>query len=232
MSAGAVVAIVGVGVALLAVLVPLLLTLSRSNPNSRTELTDTASRPQRRPTRRPVAWWCRPMLDRPDVLVVDVETTGFGPKAEVLAVAAIDTTGRVRLDTVSLPVGRIPRGASDVHGLTRACLRKLGARPWHDVHAELASLLRDAQAVIAWNADYDSRLLKQTAERHGLSLPSVPWHCAMRAEADYRGTGAAWAKLGDAAARLGVRAADAHSAVGDARTTLAVMRRLVEVARA
>ena len=138
----------------------------------------------------------------------------------------------MRIDTVSLPVGRIPRGASDVHGLTRARLRELGALPWPDVHAELASLLSDAQAVIAWNADYDSRLLKQTAERHGLSLPPVPWHCAMRAEADYRGTGSAWAKLGDAATRLGVRVADSHSAAGDARTTLAVMHRLGEAARA
>ena len=52
----------------------------------------------------------------------------------------------------------------------------------------------------------------------------------MRAEADYRGTGAEWRKLGEAATRLGVRVGDAHSAAGDARTTLAVMRRLGEAA--
>ena len=47
----------------------------------------------------------RPLLNRTDVLVVDVETTGFGDRAEVLAVAVIDTTGRVLLDTVSMPQG-------------------------------------------------------------------------------------------------------------------------------
>ena len=72
----------------------------------------------------------RLLLNRPDVLVIDVETTGLGERAEVLAVAVIDTTGRVLLDTVSLPQGQIPRGASDVNGLTRAKLRSMGARPW------------------------------------------------------------------------------------------------------
>ena len=52
------------------------------------------------------------------MLVVDVETTGFGDRAEVLAVAAVDTTGRVLLNTVSMPQGRIPTAASNVHGLT------------------------------------------------------------------------------------------------------------------
>ena len=68
-------------------------------------------------------------LNRTDVLVVDVETTGFGDRAEVLAVAVIDTTGRVLLDTVSMPQGRIPTDASNVHGLTRPRLRSMGARP-------------------------------------------------------------------------------------------------------
>ena len=93
----------------------------------------------------------RPLLNRPDVLVVDVETTGLGDRAEVLAVAVIDTTGRVLLDTVSMPQGRIPTEASDVHGLTRPRLRSMGARPWPEVHGELVELLRGAKIVIAWS---------------------------------------------------------------------------------
>ena len=95
------------------------------------------------------------LLDRKDVLVIDTETTGLDRRSEVLEVAVIDTTGRVLLDTVSLPQGRIPRDASDVHGLTRARLRTMGARPWPAVHAELALLLEDASSVIAWNAEFD-----------------------------------------------------------------------------
>ena len=139
----------------------------------------------------------RRLLDRRDVLVIDVETTGLDARAEVLAVAVIDTTGRALLDAVSWPQGQIPSDASAVHGLTRARLRSMGARPWPEVHVEVADLLRHAAAVIAWNADYDRRLLHQTAERYGLRLPSMLWCCAMEAEATTRSTvgdRAAWIK--------------------------------------
>ena len=179
----------------------------------------------------------RPLLNRPDVLVIDVETTGLGERAEVLAVAVIDTTGRVLLDTVSLPQGQgpIPRGASDVNGLPRAKLRSMGARPWPAVHVELRPLLFGAHAALAWNADFDRRLLEQTAERHGLTLPPVVWHCAMKAEATTRDDlydddpydRAPWVKLTEAAARLRVPAPVAHNALADVRTTLAVVRALV-----
>ncbi len=166
------------------------------------------------------------LLDRHDVLVIDVETTGLGARAEVLAVAAIDTTGRVLIDTVSLPQGPITRGASDVHWLTRARLRAMGARAWPEVHAELAPLLEGVALVIAWNAQFDRGMLEQTSERHGLILPAVPWRCAMNAEADTRGNGASWITLIEAAERLSVPVPDAHVALADARTTLACVRAL------
>ena len=169
----------------------------------------------------------RPLLNRPDVLVVDVETTGFGDRAEVLAVAVVDTTGRVRLDTVSMPQGRIPTDASNVHGLTRARLRSMGARPWPEVRRKLEKLLGDASVLVAWNVEFDRRLLHQTAKRHDLTLPVRPWHCAMEAETTTRGPDAPYAKLSDTARRLGVSSSGAHSALGDARATLAVVRALV-----
>jgi DNA polymerase III epsilon subunit-like protein len=168
------------------------------------------------------------LLDRKDVFVIDTETTGLGRRSEVLEVAVIDTTGCVLLDTVSLPQGPIPRDASDVHGLTRARLRTMGARSWPAVHAKLALLLEDASSVIAWNAEFDRSMLEQTAERHGLMLPAVPWRCAMQAEADTHGPDTAWSNLKEAAEYWCVPASDAHSAVDDARTTLAVVRRLAE----
>ncbi len=169
------------------------------------------------------------LLDRRDVFVIDTETTGLGRRSEVLEVAVIDTTGCVLLNTVSLPQGPIPRDASDVHGLTRARLRAMGARPWPAVHAELARLLENASSVIAWNAEFDRSMLEQTAARHGMILPAVPWRCAMQAEADTHGRDTAWSNLEEAAECRGVPTSDAHSAAGDARITLAVVRRLAKV---
>ena len=93
----------------------------------------------------------------------------------------------------------MPATASDVHGLTRARLRTMGARPWPAVHAESAQLLEDASSVIAWNAEFDRSMLEQTAERHGLMLPAVPWRCAMQAEADTHGPDTGWSNLEEAA---------------------------------
>ena len=88
-------------------------------------------------------------------------------------------------------------------------------------------LLRGAKIVIAWNVEYDSRLLHQTAKRHGLTLPSVTWRCAMEAETATRGPDAPYAKLTDVARRFGVSASGAHNALADVRITLAVVRALV-----
>ena len=103
----------------------------------------------------------------------------------------------------------------------------MDARPWPEVHRELAELLRGASVVVAWNVEYDRRLLHQTAKRHGLTLPSVTWRCAMEAETTTRGPDAPYAKLADVARRFGVSASGSHNALADARTTLAAVRALV-----
>ena len=81
------------------------------------------------------------------------------------------------------------------------------------------------------NAGFDSRLLRQTAERHGLALPDLPWRCAMLDYAAHVGerwkSGShkgqcRWQTLEVAATREGVEPAGAHRALADARMTLGV----------
>lgn len=171
------------------------------------------------------------LLASPDAVVLDVETTGFGADAEVLSVGVINTVGEVLLHRHSLPVGRIPSVVSDKHGLTRARLLSLGASPWPKVHATLEPILAAAPSVIAWNASYDKRLVMQTSERHSLALPDRPWPCAMKAAADCLGKRGK-VKLSVAATILRVTSDGAHNALADARTTLAVLRKLVDGAAA
>ena len=157
------------------------------------------------------------LLDREDVLVVDVETTGVGGRAEVVEVGIIDTTGAERLHVLSMPRGRMQGGAADKHGLTRDVLRKRDAQPWPDVHDAVVEAVDGAAVVLAWNATFDERLLRQTAERHGLEFPDLPWRDA---QADYGGRKA----LVVAAVDSGLTVADAHGALVDARMTLEIMR--------
>lgn len=175
--------------------------------------------------------WSR-LVGRADVLVIDTETTGLGPEAEAVEVAVLDTAGRVRLHAYALPEGPIAAEAAAVHGLSREALAERGARPWPAVHGELEEALRGASLALAWNAPFDERILRQTADRHGLALPPVPWRCCM----DEHAAGGRWQKLVRVAARCGLPTEGAHGALADARMTLGVLRHhsrggLVEQAR-
>lgn len=131
-----------------------------------------------------VAGW-REMLDRRDVLIVDTETTGLGDRDEVIEVAAVDTTGSLRFEALSMPEGPISGGARGAHGLAKEKLAEAGARPWPEVWAELERVLLDARVLLAWNAEFDERLLRQTTERHGCrydlspDLPLPLFRCLM-----------------------------------------------------
>ncbi len=153
-------------------------------------------------------------------IVIDTETTGFGPRSEVVEVAIVDAeTDEVLYDGLVLPEGPIPRAASAVHGLTRAALERLGAQPWPSHHSTVARILGEADQVLAYNADFDRRLLEVTAERYGLELPGVDWRCLMRGYAD----GGRWVKLAEACEREGIAVGELHRALADARLARALM---------
>ena len=163
------------------------------------------------------------LLDREDVLVLDTETTELGTLAEVIEVAIIDTTGALRLSALSMPSGRIWPDAVEIHGLTEARLRAMGARPWPAVHPELAAVLSGARHVLAYNADFDARVLKQTAARHRLPLPAVRWGDVRAAYTQAR-LGREYS-LADAMRQEGLEwEGSQHRAEADCRPLLAVIR--------
>lgn len=167
-----------------------------------------------------------------DPLILDTETTGLGDDAQVIEVSVIDTRGQVLLDTLVRPSGKIPAEASAIHGITDADVAT--APTWADIHERLAELVAD-RLVIAYGADFDVRLIEQTAARHKLEWQRPTTGCAMRLYAqhngewsDRRGTWR-WMKLGVAAEASGIDAGGAHRALADCRMTLGVLQNLAGV---
>ena len=172
----------------------------------------------------------RQFLERPDVLIVDTETTGLGDRAEIVEIAIIDTTGAIQFEALTMPQGRIPKEASDVHGLTRAKLKEEGAKPWPELHAQVTGIIESARVVLAYNADFDSRVLSQTAKRHGLRVPSQPWPWYDLLE-DYRTLRPAGRhKLVSATRREKVKVqGQSHRALYDCQCVLGVMRAIANL---
>jgi DNA polymerase-3 subunit epsilon len=117
------------------------------------------------------------LLDRPDVFILDTETTGLR-NAEVIEVAVIDTRGQVLLDTLVKPrKAEMNPHAQRVHGIS---LEMLSGQPdWTEVFPELRAIL-DQGKVLAWNAPFDARMLKESSEAWQLPHNRFLFICAMR----------------------------------------------------
>ena len=171
------------------------------------------------------AWACALFRSSDEWVVIDTETTGLDPSAEAVQIAVLTLSGTALLDTLVRPCGPIPWGASRVHGITDAHVADAPTYP--ELHAELSRLL-ERRRVVAYNASFDERILRQTAARHGLRAPRAMWECAMRQYArwrnewDERKQDYRWHKLPVMAAP-GVKA---HTASGDCLATLHVLRRM------
>lgn len=174
--------------------------------------------------REAAAEWARHWLGRSDWAILDTETTGLGPDAEIIEIAVLDSRGAPLLDTLVRPLGPIPADATRVHGITAADVADAPAFP--AVAAILAPLLANRAALI-YNADYDLRLLRQSAARHGLTLPRFSAQCVMLRYAEYWGEpgrdGYRWQRLDTACQRHGITGS-AHRARDDCRAVLGLLQ--------
>ncbi|MCY3833938.1 MAG: 3'-5' exonuclease [Chloroflexi bacterium] len=179
--------------------------------------------------RRQAIQWARNLLAH-RFYVLDTETTGLGPVDEIVQIAILDANGADVMNQVIQPTLPIPPVASAVHGIRDADV--LSAPSFKDIYIQLSTLLA-GQVVIAYNMDFDWRMLQQTTAR--FRLPPVRTgkrDCAMKQYARYKGIrhsngrNYVWHKLGVAVAQEGLKAAPAHDALGDARMTLSLIRKM------
>jgi DNA polymerase-3 subunit epsilon len=165
-------------------------------------------------------------------VVLDTETTGLH-RPEVVSIAVVASNGRVLLDERVRPGRPIEPGASRITGLTEADLVDRPEFP--AIYRRLLAAV-SGQRVVIYNAAYDLGVLENTCRRYGLLPPALDAWCAMEWYARLHGEWDAgrqsyrWQRLSTAAARFGVTAVAAHSALGDCRTTLAVVEAALDQA--
>lgn len=179
--------------------------------------------------RRQAIQWAQNLLAH-RFYVLDTETTGLGPADEIVQIAILDGGGAAVMNQLIKPTISIPPVASAIHGIQD---RDVDAAPsFKEIYIRLSALLA-GQVVIAYNMDFDWRMLEQTASRFHLPAMRVRKRdCAMKQYARFKGArhsngrNYVWHKLGAAAAQEGLPVAQAHDALNDARMTLALIRKM------
>lgn len=179
--------------------------------------------------RRQAVQWAQNLIAHP-FYVLDTETTGLGPADEIVQIAILDGAGAAVMHQLIKPTIPIPPVASAVHGIRDVDVA--GAPSFKDIYIRLSALLA-GQVIVAYNMDFDWRLLHQTASRYGLpAMRTGKRGCAMKQYAKFKGVrhssgrNYVWHKLGVAVAQEGLQAAKAHDALDDARMTLSLIRKM------
>jgi DNA polymerase-3 subunit epsilon len=121
-------------------------------------------------------------------LYLDTETTGLGSEAQIIDIAVVDASGQIILNTLIKPTCLIPAEATAIHGITDEMVARA---PSFDVLWPFLFALLQKRTVITFNADYDFRLIEQSATaweyvRESLDR-DVCQCCAMTLYAQYYG---------------------------------------------
>lgn len=142
---------------------------------------------------------------------LDTETTGLGPYDQVLEIAVVGAEGDVWFDSKVAVDRPIPAKATAVHGLSARDLE--GAPEWPVVWPRVVAAVEGA-LVVAWNAAFDLRLMRQTSARHGVAFQAPPMFCLR--EAFKRQHPHVRSSLAAACLTLGVPLRPKHRALADA----------------
>ena len=175
--------------------------------------------------------WAQQMLEQ-DVVIIDFETTGFND-AEIVQIGAVSQHGEILMDTLVKPTGSIPRAATDVHGINDAMVAD--APPFKEMYVKLSVLLAGKTA-IAYNADFEKKIIASVCKRHRLPLiKPMQWECAMKTYARFKGDwnpryrSYKWHSLSKACGQQQILVINAHNAIGDCLMTLKLIEKMAQL---
>lgn len=163
----------------------------------------------------------------PDTVIFDTETTGLAGTDQVIEIALVNGAGEILLNTRVKPTVAINPHAQKVHGISDSELAS--APSWREIHDKFCAAI-SGKRVVAFNSPFDIGMIKQTAAAHGLSVEMPNTSCAMRLVSwHFNGKQNGSISLSNAVAEAGIRfEGEAHSALGDTLTTLALIRKVAE----
>jgi DNA polymerase-3 subunit epsilon len=164
--------------------------------------------------------WAQRVLTDDNLIILDTETTGLHDNAEIVQLAIIGGKGEVILDTLIKPLDDIPAAASAIHGIDA---RRVRHAPYFETVWPVVNEVITGKTLVVYNAAFDMRMLRQCCKRalipfslHDLTVA----HCAMHWYSAWVGD---WHDYHQSYTWQRLPGGD-HSALGDCRATLDVLR--------
>lgn len=170
---------------------------------------------------------------KPNSVIIDTETTGLDGDAEICEISIIDVFGNVVLDGLIKPSKPVPDAAIAVHGITNEMLEH--APSFDEISDRIIAALKDKD-IIVYNAQYDMRLLIQSARLANVSTAmyqdlALKARCSMLAYSSWYGeignyNKPKWHKLVAACQqqKIDISSITAHRAKADCLMTLELIK--------
>jgi len=170
---------------------------------------------------------------KPNSVIIDTETTGLDGDAEICEISIIDVFGNVILDGLIKPSKPVPDAAIAVHGITNEMLEH--APTFDEISDRIIAALK-GKDIIVYNAQYDMRLLIQSARLANVSTAmyqdlALKARCSMLAYSSWYGeignyNKPKWHKLVAACQqqKIDISSITAHRAKADCLMTLELIK--------
>ncbi|MBV7328993.1 3'-5' exonuclease [Chloroflexi bacterium TSY] len=170
-------------------------------------------------------------------LYLDTETTGYHDTDQIVEICIIDHDGQVLLDSLVKPIGSIPFGAVQIHGITNEMVQD--APTWPEIWPQVHSLLT-GRSVGIYNATFDLRLIQQSHQISGLASSGLKPEagaqafCIMKLYARYYGEwnhrrrSYQWQSLEAAGKQCQLSLSNTHRARDDTLLARAVLRHMAQ----
>jgi DNA polymerase-3 subunit epsilon len=164
--------------------------------------------------------WAKEMLEVPDTVILDTETTGLmeGPmantNAEIVELAIISLAGKVIYNSRFKPRYSIPQRTTEIHGITNQAVKN--SPQFSKEYSKILQIIT-GKIVISYNARFDGKVLANTCNLHKLIPPEdVMWECAMKVYKAYQEPNTRFSKL----------PGGKHDALSDCKATLKLIKRM------
>lgn len=165
------------------------------------------------------------------VVYLDTETTGLDSADQVIELAVIDEDGNTLFDSRFKPTVEINPVAQEVHGIDANSLATCPT--WRDQEGLVKEVLL-GKSVVIFNADFDLRIMRQTANAFGCDVAwinQLQTLCAMKVAASCYGATNKYGtiSLANAALEAGVEwEGEAHTALADSQMTRKVLKAVAQ----